>query len=369
MRGWKERIQNLKTSNHIYSTYLNKLNIMQYGYEPDDETEEDRDYPLDLEAPLLVSNYHQLPADPTQLEGLNFVAFDVETAERKLYTICQVGVAVVRNGQIIESKSWLIQPPNNQYHWGNTKVHGITAKHTMNSPTFDVVWTEIEPYLKGNLIMMHNAAFDAKCLMQALRHYKIAYCFAWKGCSMLYAKALLKLTSYSLSSIADHYGLLLQNAHDAEQDARMTATVLLAMAKEFKIQDNGDFYTVTRVEFGQMAPDVNHEPFAQVQPRASQTKSGQFEGIISSDKLKGKTFVFTGATTAASRAQLEELVWLHNGKLSNAVSKRTAYLVKDDDSESGKTRKAKENGTPVITSEAFLKLIDWQFETFLTQNK
>ena len=44
----------------------------------------------------------------------DFTAIDVEYADRE-QNICQVGLAVVRNLEIVERRSWLIQPPDNHY--------------------------------------------------------------------------------------------------------------------------------------------------------------------------------------------------------------------------------------------------------------
>ena len=46
-------------------------------------------------------------------DKLNFIAIDFETATGKRASICEVGICVVRNGEIIETKSWLVQPEDN----------------------------------------------------------------------------------------------------------------------------------------------------------------------------------------------------------------------------------------------------------------
>lgn len=46
----------------------------------------------------------------TMNDGLNFIAIDFETATGKRASICEVGICVIRNGEIIETRSWLVQP-------------------------------------------------------------------------------------------------------------------------------------------------------------------------------------------------------------------------------------------------------------------
>ena len=75
--------------------------------------------------------------------------------------------------------------------------------------------------------------------------------------------------------------------------------------------------------------------------------------------LAGKTFVITGklkhfTNRDALVAKIEEL----GGKASGSVSKNTSYLINNDvESTSGKNKKAKELGVPVISEDGFLEMI------------
>ena len=76
---------------------------------------------------------------------------------------------------------------------------------------------------------------------------------------------------------------------------------------------------------------------------------------IKSQKLAGKSFVFTGALERRSREEAGELVQQHGGKLSGSVSKKTDYVVVGADPGS-KYDKAKELGVTVLTESEFEKL-------------
>jgi DNA polymerase-3 subunit epsilon len=71
-----------------------------------------------------------------------FAAIDFETAIR--HHICSVGIVTFENGKIIDEYHALIQPPNNEYNWHNTQVHGITENDTKNVPNFDEIYPEIK---------------------------------------------------------------------------------------------------------------------------------------------------------------------------------------------------------------------------------
>ena len=77
------------------------------------------------------------------------------------------------------------------------------------------------------------------------------------------------------------------------------------------------------------------------------------------DTLAGKTFVITGSlehfeNRDAAKARIEEL----GGKTAGSVSSKTDYLINNNiNSGSGKNKKAKELGVPIITEEEFLEMI------------
>src|ERR1700736_2082284 len=77
---------------------------------------------------------------------------------------------------------------------------------------------------------------------------------------------------------------------------------------------------------------------------------------IKSDRLAGKSFVFTGSLANRSREEAGEIVVQHGGKVSGSVSKKTDYVVVGADPGS-KYDKAKQLGVPMLTEPEFEKLL------------
>ena len=77
---------------------------------------------------------------------------------------------------------------------------------------------------------------------------------------------------------------------------------------------------------------------------------------VKSQKLAGKSFVFTGGLANRSREEAGELVQQHGGKVSGSVSKKTDYVVVGTDPGS-KYEKAKELGVPILAEKEFEQLI------------
>lgn len=103
----------------------------------------------------------------------SFVAIDFETAHS--HHICSVGIVCVENGTVVDEYSALIRPPDNYYNLQCTNVHGLTAEHTENAPTFDKIYPEIKKRLKGKVVVAHNESFDRTTLQKTMNDYGLDY--------------------------------------------------------------------------------------------------------------------------------------------------------------------------------------------------
>lgn len=104
----------------------------------------------------------------------SFTAIDFETAQGPRWSICQVGLVRVEQGRRVREMSVLVQPPDNYYHYYNTAIHGLSSEHTHNAPPFAAVWPLIEPYIREQVVVAHNGAFDFSCLRQTLQFYNLS---------------------------------------------------------------------------------------------------------------------------------------------------------------------------------------------------
>lgn len=149
----------------------------------------------------------------------DFTALDFETANAKHESICQVGLVRVEKGVIVKEIDILVQPPNNEYHWGNSRVHGIKSKDTLNAPTFDQIWNTLEPYVFRKKIVAHNAPFDVKCLKQVLMHYHLEI-------PPFYSDCTVKIYKRNLAVLCEEFNIELDH-HDALSDAKACAKLYL----------------------------------------------------------------------------------------------------------------------------------------------
>ncbi len=94
----------------------------------------------------------------------NFVAVDVETANRERSSICSIGAVKVKDGVVVDRKYSLICPEPEWYSRYNTAVHGLSEEDTWDAPNFGDVWADWQEWLEGLPLVAHNAQFDRGCI-------------------------------------------------------------------------------------------------------------------------------------------------------------------------------------------------------------
>jgi DNA polymerase-3 subunit epsilon len=63
----------------------------------------------------------------------------------------------------------LVQPPDNYYWERFTEIHDISAKNTLNAPTFDQIWHNIAPLIENqNVIAHYGFGYDFRILSKTL---------------------------------------------------------------------------------------------------------------------------------------------------------------------------------------------------------
>ncbi|MBI9069869.1 MAG: 3'-5' exoribonuclease [Salinivirgaceae bacterium] len=152
----------------------------------------------------------------------NFVALDVETAQGKRWSICQIGLVFFENNTITKTITEYIQPPENEYFYWNIKIHGITPEVTKDKPYFPEVWERIYPLLKNKKLVAHNSSFDKSCLNQALKYYEMDVPEFDFDCTY-------KLSGEKLNIACESWGITLDNHHDATCDAKACGLLYLKL--------------------------------------------------------------------------------------------------------------------------------------------
>jgi DNA polymerase-3 subunit epsilon len=162
-----------------------------------------------------------------------WTAIDFETASRERASACALGLAVIEGDSIAERRDWLIQPPGNYFEPMYTRIHGIHADLVAQEPEFDVVWPEIEPYLRGAVVLAHNATFDIGVLRSSLARYglEVPRTAGYQCTVTLSRRVWPALADHRLSSVCRHCGIELEH-HVAASDAAACASIALRCLEE-----------------------------------------------------------------------------------------------------------------------------------------
>jgi DNA polymerase-3 subunit epsilon len=182
------------------------------------------------------------------------VCVDFETANSFMGSICSVGVAIIEDGSIVDTRHWLVRPHANYYYFDtfNVSIHGINEQDVENEQEFDIIYEQIKPLLNEAVIVAHNAEFDVNALRQALNLYNIEYPKLDYICTYEVAlKTWRRLKNYKLNTICQFLKHDFTH-HNAQQDAEACGKVLLAAIAEKGVSSIKELATVVGVDFGKI---------------------------------------------------------------------------------------------------------------------
>ena len=169
-----------------------------------------------------------LPDAPLPDGLFRFIALDVETANRDVASISQIGLACVRNDGGIETFSTYINP-GQDFASFNTELTGIDARTVQDAPTFAQAWPRMLPLLSRNLMVQHSS-FDQKAITAACRAAGLnGPKMEWADSVKIARKAWPEFRGnggHGLGHLKQALGLEFHH-HDAGEDARAAAEVVL----------------------------------------------------------------------------------------------------------------------------------------------
>ena len=162
-------------------------------------------------------------------------SLDFETANYSDASICAAGVAVFVDGEMTESRHWLVRPPRGHgwFREDFIEIHGITHEDVADAPEFPAVAQELLPFLTAaDLVIAHNAQFDIRMLQGTLNHFGIPCPNLPTLCTCQAAmRAWPELLDHKLGTVAAHIGHTFCH-HNALDDAEAAGRVLAAIIKE-----------------------------------------------------------------------------------------------------------------------------------------
>lgn len=174
----------------------------------------------------------------TRLDSCAFAVVDVETTGTrpgKGDRVVEVAVAVVSGGEVRVALDTLVNPERPIPRFVSSLTR-ITDEMVRDRPTFDVVADDLLNALAGRVFVAHNMRFDWAFLVRELRRTRHLALQGPRLCTVQLARRLVpQLRSRNLDSLAQYFGVEIEDRHRARGDAVATARVLqklLGLAEE-----------------------------------------------------------------------------------------------------------------------------------------
>ena len=229
--------------------------------------------------------------------NLTFNAIDVETANRNRASICQIGIAQVRAGEIHETLSILVNPEE-PFESINTSIHGIEADSVRDANTLPGIYSWLHKLIEGTTLVSHTA-FDRQALEKAISKYGLpAPGVRWLDSAKIASHAWpekYRRGGRSLKKIGADLGIKFQH-HDAGEDSRVAAEILLRAYQYTGIDVDGWLeqagYKRTRTsrkvdEQSRETTSRNETSIEKSQPQLPTSPIGPLANVLELEKAKG----------------------------------------------------------------------------------
>lgn len=295
----------------------------------------------------------------------NFTAIDFETANRRSDSACQLAAVVVRNGEIVDEKMWMIRPEPFYFSPTNIRIHGIRPQDVRDEPNFGELWSDIKPYLVGDCLIAHHAAFDLGVLTACFQKHSVDVPELEYSCTRLIARRTWTgRRRYGLKPLASWLGVEFRH-HDALEDSIACAKILLAAGIDKQADDLPSLEKKLRIARGKVGPwgisrpgrkspsAVNQKTPSRVAQKSNRSNRPQVrestpeywtgndepqeEPVIDWQRLairaefvqplRGQRVVFSGSLSCMTKQQAEGLTQRCGGTIQPIVDAQTTFLV------------------------------------------
>ena len=168
---------------------------------------------------------------------LSFVSVDVETTGRDPDTdrVTEIGIVRFERGQIAERWGSLVNP-GRPIPAEVVEITKITDEMVRDKPTFrDLKW-DVYSRLRDRLFVAWNADFDWRFLANEMTRCGLTLPDVPVLDPLIWARKMMPSDNRrSLGAVCDKFGIPLENAHRAEDDAEACGRVVLRLADKVPV--------------------------------------------------------------------------------------------------------------------------------------
>ena len=170
------------------------------------------------------------------LTSARFAFLDLETTGLSPWfgdRICEVGI-VISEGKRIKGQYQQLVNPERPLSPGAASTNGLTDEELKSAPLFADVTDTVLEWLRGAVVVCHNAQFDLQFLDSEFRRMGREIQIPNLIDTLQLARQYYDLPSYSLLSIAEMFRVPMTTAHRALDDALTARGIFFGMMEQMK---------------------------------------------------------------------------------------------------------------------------------------
>ena len=164
------------------------------------------------------------------IKDSTFCVFDLETTGFSAVTekITEIGIMKVKNGEVIDEFSCFVNPEKH-IPQRVTEVTNITDDMVKDAETIDKIFPRVLEFIKGSILVAHNAGFDVGFFKQVAKTLGYEFDFTYIDTLSLAKDLFPEYKKYKLGKIAENLGIKVEVAHRALDDVDTTVKVFRVM--------------------------------------------------------------------------------------------------------------------------------------------
>jgi len=164
-----------------------------------------------------------------------YCVLDLETTGFSPVTekITEIGIMKYEGGKVIDSFSCFVNPEK-PIPAKVVEVTNITDDMVKDAETIEVVFPKMLDFIKGSVLVAHNAEFDVGFLRHNAKVLGYDFDFTYVDTLSLAKEIFPEFKSYKLGRIAKNLGIKVEVAHRALDDVDTTVKVFKTMLEKLK---------------------------------------------------------------------------------------------------------------------------------------
>jgi DNA polymerase-3 subunit epsilon len=279
----------------------------------------------------------------------DWVLVDVETSGLRPGRDRVLSLAVLKldgHGRQTEEFSTLFNPGCDP---GPVHIHSLTPARLAGAPTFEEIAPRIQALLGGGVMVAHNAQFDYDFLAHEFARARSFAPVSSRLCTLALNRLIGPATpDLKLGTLAAHYGVRQERAHDARDDVRVLSGVLRG-SLEAAGQLGLSLPLLT------CPPRQDYRPFVPKTPCAYRNPGRWTAG---GPLVQGMKVAITGDTRVAREELIVRSVAAGLNMVTSVSGQTSVVVTNDPGASSSKLRRATTEGVSLVDESAYLRLLE-----------